>query len=593
MPAQIDWKAEDEKEWGVVEPEHLPSTGGRHPGWRLRHVLLALVAAAGLAALIFSHLGRFLEDSSNKTEAELLSAHALAMDAATGGDGDLLRQLVLDRLPDWTDAEVLLAESGLWLDRAPLGLHLSGDNGPPATQVELDPDLNQAVVAVTVGYGLDAGGATQEIVHLQQIFTYYHEEERWLLSPPTAAFWGTRLTSGGSYLALSYPERDAEIGIRLAADLEAVLNQACHVVEMLNCDPSMRMAVDLVADPALLINLADPAWLLLGGRNIQLPAPSVIGLPADEAAYRALYRAYARLVVSRLIAEQTDLAGTEQPLLALSIVDVILQQLGLQPSIGSPALEDPHSVAVVEALDRIWSSDTPLADELAGPDRQIAWAVVESLVSSWSGVAETEMLRSLGQSANAQDWLGRLLTGASISSFAEAWDRAAAASGQLTAPPEWPGEVVLLMCEQGLIGSASLYRYDPAADNTRRLLSGREFIRMEPLPGGLGLLLTEQWLNKPEQQTYLWREGRLTPYEGSDAGSGTNGPSESQFVLAGPPGQNELRAISNDGRWLARLDAGLLVLSATGDSFVRSVPLAAKECRSLAWLQTTNPMEQK
>jgi hypothetical protein len=428
MPAQIDWKAEDEGNWRAIEPEIQPASGGRRPRWTVRNILLALTVVAALAALIVSQLNHFVQSNARRAERELLAAHDLVISAATEGDVDLLRQLTVDRAPEWTAAELLLAESGLWLDRAPLGLHVVNDGSRPQAAVSLDPALSQALITVTMSYQVGDGDIRAQAIRLQQTFIYRHVDERWLLSPPPSEYWGSRESSGGRYLAMSYPEKDAETGRRLAADLEAVLGQACLTVERLNCEPDGRLAIDLVADPALIADLADPAWPLHSGRAIRLPTPTVIGLPQDEPAYRVLYYAYARLVVLRLISQQTALDESEQPLLALSLLSVILRQMGLQPANGATPMVNVRGAAVVAALERMWNSHASLADAQAGGDGEIARAVAEYLASGWSEVPETEMLRALGRSGSFQEWLQSLAPDAAPGSFEEAWDLDAADS---------------------------------------------------------------------------------------------------------------------------------------------------------------------
>lgn len=303
MPAQFDWKAEDEGNWGDFEPGKMPSTSGWRHSRRLRLLMLAAIATVLAAVIGARQIDRFLDGNADDIEQQLLAAHQLLVDAATSGDGDLVRELIYDRLQEWTDAQVHLVDEGLFLDRYPLELYLVGDAEAAATTVELDPALRQALIEMRVPYQVGNDGSGEDIVRLRHVFSYRLEDDLWLLNPPPAAFWGTRSTTSGRYLTLGYPERDAELGRRLAADLEGLIGQTCFEVEKINCPEGLHLEVNLVTDPAVLAELADPAWQLTGGRSVRLPTPTLVGLPDDEAAYRALYRAYAKLVVARLITE--------------------------------------------------------------------------------------------------------------------------------------------------------------------------------------------------------------------------------------------------------------------------------------------------
>ncbi|MGD8805646.1 MAG: hypothetical protein PVH65_07330, partial [Chloroflexota bacterium] len=565
MPARIDWKAEDEQAWGEIQPEQETNPGGRRPGRRLRRTILALLLVVVLAAIAYWQVSRFLNNSGDEVEEALLASHALVLQAAADGDDDLLRGLIFDRLQEWTDAQALLVEEGLWLDRRPLDLYLGGGIAPAETEVTLDPALRQAVVTMTLPYQVGGNDPEAAAIRLRQVFFYRYEDERWLLNPPTAAFWGLRQEASGRYLTLSYPERDGELGRRLAADLEAVLGQACHTITMIDCPDDLHLAVDLVANPAVLAELADPAWQLAADWRISLPTPTLVGLPEDAAAYRALYRGYAQRVLARLIAGQTLASETKQPLLALTLMDRILQQLGLQARAESPGPLIFDGQAMAGRLEALWNSDAPLEEQLKREDVQTIGVLVDFLATVWSQTPETEMLRLLALSGSWQEWLQRLAPETGDDAFVDSWERYMAQVHPRQSTQSWPDEVVLLMCDLGVIGSASLYRYDPDAAVMSRVLSGREFIRMEPLPDGDGVLLTEQLLSQAGQRVYLWRNGRLSPYQAENDRPG----SEDMWALqrtsqARPARQNDLAAVSGDGRWLAELGDGVLILSLLG-----------------------------
>ncbi len=585
MPAQIDWKAEDEQAWGEFEPDNGPAPGGRRPSRRLRLIVLAVVVVAGLATVAYWQVSRFLDSSASEVEEALLDSHALVMEAAANGDGDLVRDLILDRLEEWTEASVLLAEQGLWLDRQPLDLYLAESTSPPVTEVTLDPALDQAVVTMTVTYRVGANEAAADTVRLRQLFAYRYRDERWLLNPPTGAFWGSREATSGRYLTLSYPERDADLGRRLAADLEAALGQACHTVAMMDCGDDLHLVVDLLADPAVLVELADPAWQLSGGQSINLPTPTLVGLPEGESAYRAIYRGYAQRVVSRLVARQTMLAETTSPLVALALSERILQRLGLQAGTGTPGLIIYDGQTVVGRLETLWNNETPAAALQKQDAAQLNVILVDFLVERWSDIPETEMLRALAQSGSWQEWLRRLAPDKNDGMLHDAWENYIAEHNPRITAPAWPDELVLMMCDQGVIGSASLYQYDPTTKVITKVLSGREFIRMERLPDGNGVKLTEQLISQAGQRTYLWRDGRLSPYEGEDGQLSGDISMLKRETWARPAQQNDRVALSGDGLWLAELGQGTLILSSLEGGYREVIPHAGQSCRGVAWLQ--------
>jgi hypothetical protein len=523
-----------------------------------------------------------------------LDGHRLALEAAEQRDGDLLRALIFDRLPEWTNAQVQLAQQGLFLDRYPLGLYLFGSDPLEPADVEVNPDLRQALVTMTSRYRVGDDVAGADVVQLRQVFAYQYQDDRWLLNPPTGAYWGPIEMTSGRYLTLRFPERDADLSQRLAADLEATISQACNAIEGMNCQGGSRIEVDLVTDPAVLLELLDPAWFLSADPAVDLPAPTLLGLPVDAAGYRVLYRAYAQQIVLRLIAQQTGLTGSDQTLLGLAISELILQRLGLRGGAATPAGVADSGRAVTGRLESLWNNGEPAQDRLTDGDLEFARALASFLAREWSDLPETEMLRLLALSGSEQEWLSRLNPASAeadlIVEWQHFWDGA-----QRPAPQDWPDEVVLLMCDQGIVGSSSVYRYDPAEEILSRVLSNREFIRMEALPGGEGVLLTEQLIRQDGLRMYLWREGRLEALErDADSQLGFDGSTaRPRSAQASPLRQNQVRAVSNDGRWQAELGEGTLIITATGDEIRKVVPHGARDCRAVAWVQSTGDVPRE
>ncbi len=587
MPAQFDWQTEDEDKWGDFEPEHEIPSVKRWPRRRLVIVVLALLLLVSSAVAGFVRIERFLDKNNDRAEQDVLNSHALAMAAAEEGDAELLDSLILDRLQEWTQAQVALAESDLLLDRWPMELYLPADAEPASFEVELLPNLRDAEVNVEYQFRVGSDELSADSVMLRQLFSYRKQDEQWLLNPPTGAFWGPWKSTGGRHLILRYPQRDEQIGQRLAADLEAIVGQTCNSIEALQCPADLRMEVELVADPNVLISLSDPTSRLAGGRHIALPTPTLLGFPVDESAYRALYRAYAQRIVSRLIAEQTNMPSMDQrALFAIVLQDVILERLGLRNGPDVTMSRPTGSDELLIQAGALWDSASLRKADLEGASRQIAYALAEFLVNEWSDVPPADMLRSLSHAANLREWIGMLEPATSDLGFAEAWESFVAQKHPDIEPIIWPDEVILLMCDQGIVGSSNLYLYDPAEELLRIETSGREFIRMEALPDGAGVVLTEQSIRQQDQRTYLWQAGRIIPFAESGEGLGAlESVDDRRLALARPSRQNETLAWSSDGDWLAELDDSFLILSAPAEGYRRVVEHGARDCRALAWVQ--------
>jgi len=427
MPARFDWKAEDEKERGGLVPETPQGSGGQWPSRRLKRAVVVLALMAIVSLIAVNQIGRFVDSSTSETEQDVLNGHELVLEAAFNKDGDLLGGLIFDRFQEWTAAQKLITEQGLLLDRSFLDLYLAEDVGPVDTKVEIDPQLRQAIVTMTLPYQVGADELRPDVIELRYTFSYRNDDDRWLLNPPTAEFWGPWISTRGRYLTLSYPQHDGQLGQRLAADLEAAIGRACNAVEALNCQNDLHLDVNLVADPTALLEMSDPVWRLFGGSNIDLPTLTLIGLPVDEAAYRVVFHAYADRIVTRLIAQQTGITQTGQPLLAAVISDRIVDQLGLRawPKTGEEVASSTQALngqAMYREVQALWNRKMSPASQSSESSTQTFAALVNFLVNDWSDVPEGEMLRLLASAETLEEWLLLLNPNASDAMFIAAWD---------------------------------------------------------------------------------------------------------------------------------------------------------------------------
>ena len=585
MSSNFDWQAEDEKQWGEFAPEKGRPPGGRLPKRRLLIIGAALLIAVVTAVVVFNRFDQFLDDNAGNVEQDVLRGHNLIIGAAEDGDAELFGDLIFDRLQEWTDAQVLLVERGLLLDREPLNLHLPAGSSPVSTEVKLQPNLREAEVNADYEYRIGSGESGADTVILRQVFSYHLRDDQWLLNPPTGAFWGPWLSTSGRYLTLHYPQRDEQIGQRLAADLEALIGQTCHSVAELNCPADFHFQVELLADPAVLADISDPGWHLSGGRRVVLPTPTVTGLPVDESGYRVLYRAYAQRIAARLVTEQTGLAQNQQAVIGTAILDLVLARLGLLTWPFAPDATPADSDLLLNRARTLWNSDETLQELPDDNDMQPAYALVDFVANEWSAVPAADMLRLLAQASDLQAWLVMLRPAATEHSLSEAYQRYATETRPAVALDAWPDEVVLMMCDQGVVGSANLYQYDPVLELLSIEASGREFIHMEPLPNGDGVVLTELLIRQDGQRTYLWQAGRMAPYEPGTDELGVSESGDSKRSASGRPArQNQISAWSSDGRWLAELGDGFLILSAPAEGFRRLVEYDARDCRAVAWV---------
>ncbi|MBX3056656.1 MAG: hypothetical protein KF770_09305 [Anaerolineae bacterium] len=298
----FDWKSGDD-EW-VEEPTAVAAA----PSSRFRLKGRGVLALAALALLVLVGLGLAYRQATmqvtavtHSREEEIRAADRLLVETAVAGDNDLFTAF-LSRAPEWADAQIRLQTRGSLFDRPPMGLWLDtradlfAGEFLSSTQFIFAPDLNSAELRMTMPYvTLDEAGQMQPLL-LQRTAVYRLQNNGWLLAEPDKTFWGDYVHEERPYLDLITPTRDREIATRLADDLNGWINRICNDI---NCPNQFALQLRLSNNPNSLLDIYSPirfSTTYLGGQQttrLSLPAPTLVGLPLDEAGYQVLLRGYA------------------------------------------------------------------------------------------------------------------------------------------------------------------------------------------------------------------------------------------------------------------------------------------------------------
>ena len=509
MAPNFEWQTEEEREavWAAAEPQQRVRRGRR---WSL--LLFALLAAV---ALLFAGYRVWQEVEARADEAtaavreEVRAGFGLLRRAAENGDRELFVTVLSGRDPDWTAAQIDVLEEGVFLERPGMGLRLLPSH---TMTVTVSPDLNAAEIGLRQTYVVtDTSGLTQT-VRLQQSALFRRGEEQWLYAPPEDAyqFWGPEQKVHGRLLTLSFPQRDEEISRRLAADLEEALAGLCALPHF-DCPDGWRLFVHLEPDPRALLQLADSA-VPQGAREMALPAPTLVGLPLDEAGYRVLFSGYLGQVVARALSERYSLDDCcPYAPFREALVDWHLARLDLRPSLLAPA----DYLRLLERTPRVTRLNTVLdAGEEWPAGRLRTRAFAEFVLTGEAGVPPEQVLGSL--SAAPED-VAAWFPGRSFRAVARAWrdfliarveDAQEAQAG--ASPVSLPEQDLLLLCGDEAGGDAALVRYDLAQERWLELhtFSGRG-LYMSPLPGDQGALFylvpEGETLGSSVGRTVIWR----------------------------------------------------------------------------------------
>lgn len=326
MSKNFHWTTEDDADWADTAVPPPPPRPKPRRWWGMW--LLALILGAG--GLLYWRAKVQVTAVTANVEADILSSQALLDQAANQNDIELFTTILSGRDASWIAAQQALFQQELLWDRSSFGL----DALPSASAVvslTVAADLQSAEVLVErryvvsqtdtnqpdgrgASFNLSPSTAQNEAVTLLLPLIFRKGESRWLLSPPSEAYWGGWQQAEGHYITLIFPERDADIALRLLPEMDAQVKKLCNFEPAADCPGGWQLLVRLETDPASLTAVADPQTLLQPAPIFELPTPSLLGLPVDEAGYQALAQAYAGQVVNRAIVDVVAMGGWARPL---------------------------------------------------------------------------------------------------------------------------------------------------------------------------------------------------------------------------------------------------------------------------------------
>lgn len=368
--SNFEWHTEDnDATWESSGGGNDPAPRNRR--WPIWLLMAALVLVVG--AIVARQLRATVASATGAIEQEIRTTHAILVEAAAEGDITLFNTLVSGRDRSWTSAQQQLVGSGGLFARGGLGLTAAGTAA--ITGVELTPDLSGAVVTASVPYEVPIGNGLTRTVTLQVPHSFRRGSPTWLYAPPDADYWGQPQSRATGLLSYTYPQRDAALVARLAADLAPAALAVCRG---LPCDTTLSVA--FVSDAQALVRLQQPALQGTGNSVLELPTPSLVGLPVDNDGYRALLAGYAGRVLPVLVAQAVGYQCCEQLAFFEALVQHQLVALGLAAPLGPADYEAALStLAPGEPTPAAWWQSN--AGRLTPADRALALALIDYLLT--------------------------------------------------------------------------------------------------------------------------------------------------------------------------------------------------------------------
>lgn len=555
----FDWHEDENLPWGDPPRQKQTRKNRRWPRW----LLFALLVLAGLGVggtAVYRQLTSRVDEVSFEVESALRRSHTLVYQAAQEQDRELFVTLLSGRDDRWATAQERMVDAGILFGRESFGLALlPGDVDVAVVDIQISPDLTTAVLTTTHDYALDIGNGLSQTVALYQTAIYRRGTDRWLFSPPDADFWGEIVRTQGEILLMSYPARDTAVARRLAADIEAGVTDMCNRLADIACPKNLSLRIDLSPDPAILYetnrlpvgftvsNMPVRAfrWYNFAARSqgtapvITLPAPTLFGLPQDEAGYQALYRGYATRVLSKLIVDLVGWQCCASDVLFQATLDMEMAQMGLRPW---PILAENYTAVLGMSVEEVYQKGMV--------DGQMVYVhMLVAFLAQELGVSPVMVQRKLAETPNiAWDvWLNEF-QGVELEDALALDRRWLAFVYSRSLPDQTPPSVPLpeqhvqLVCRSVGAETASLYRYDPL---TRGMVGeqglNRSTVVLHPLPDRSGVIVAEQNFQlNATAFTLLVQDETQTPL-----GYGATGAAAPTPLLA-----------SADGRYLLFYQAG-------------------------------------
>lgn len=354
MASRFNWETEDESNW----PES-PAPQGRRFGRRAPAIVLILLMLAGVLFALYRFGQRRLEQRETAIKAEIIAAHTTWQQAVGRTDLELLSALSTREDTRWYNAQRRLLLAGEMLDRGAFGLRLESSSSHGEPEIALVPEFDAAEVRYRQAY--TAEGRDTPVV-LEHTAFYVRENSRWMQRAPHPGEWGPVVERGNARVLATFPERDAAFVSRLAADLNTDLGNLCEQATMRTrtasalCDPQGRIRLQFLTEPESLLALVGETRPALAGLTFQLPAPSLVGLPVNDDAYKHLYQGY----TDRILLTLRQLSAQPIPLPDQDVAALCFTSEGSRLSLAHYLVAEDRWE--VDTPDRAYSDLRPMPD---------------------------------------------------------------------------------------------------------------------------------------------------------------------------------------------------------------------------------------
>ncbi len=524
----FDWQTEEDGEWEDETWQDKPKTAvPPQPPWRTLLIIVVLLSVVGV--VVYQQANKRLDDATTAVESDIFASHNLLSRAAASQDADLGKAVLSGRDMGWSQAQSDLMASGLFYEPLELGLTLANRDTAFAplfreddrfVDLVLSPDLNEAELT----YGRDYLAFTDDglqPVTLQQTAVYRRGKTRWLLSPPMEEFWGDWQTVEQDNLTFIYPLRDEETMSRLTEDLPVILNEVCQKLPELNCSSDTAIQIRFDTDPESLLDVADPANLYKANLRLNLPTPTLVGIPINNDGYQAVRNAYAAKLVAALIGDSIAYECCNHAAMFQAVMIYQLSELSLTPWPVTQEVQRflANSGVYTELLFPYWSgTDFSLIHD---ENSQQLFGFVDFLLKQYiADATPLWLMAEMNNSSRAyQSWLiglspkGNTISASSADIISRDWWFYALTQSEALMTSDQPISLPAQDLQVGCMSSddfeeSTIYRFKLADESWVEEFNYNGLAFFNPLPNDDGVILQLVEFSEGQYwQTLLWRNG--------------------------------------------------------------------------------------
>ncbi len=505
----FEWQTDED--WGQTLEPPPPSPPGNRRKWIVAALIMAI---GGLGAwLVWGRLSNQVDNAVADEEAGVIAGINLIRDAVQREDVELFVSNLSGRDDEWAEEQQHMLAAGVLYDRSPLGLAWQ-PHGTQVVSMTLSPDLLTADVTMAESYQIDLGNGVTDTVHLTQQEIYRRGETRWLLAPPSqpTSETPTIQRANGLFTLIAPDDQATEITDRFWNEMMEMGERYCLLPDI-ECPSNLHLTILFSDDWRTLEAESDnETYAFRRGRELVLPAPNLVGMPANEKAYQALWRAYGAKIFNVLIARSVGYECCSRYPLYQAVADAILANMALIP----PPLTHTDYLAALNAgaLARDLQSLWDFAEANPTTVRNREAAILISFMLAHSAHATPGNILPAFVAANGfWEWAGAFID-IEAERLDTNWSRflaEGAAAGIPSSARPLPNQTLLGICEKD--GSSSLLAYQPASGIWQPL---QQFdaapVDLVPLPNGDGALLINRPLGaEPARLDWYRPDGEVTP----------------------------------------------------------------------------------